>query len=90
MLLQTLIVGDGCPAEGVSSATAALMGQTPPPHFCSMVVRLIAVQILNPQVDCLCLFLLNNLITLICRICIVWNKFVGEALSYQHRTKPRI
>ncbi|KAF5273419.1 hypothetical protein FQA39_LY07436 [Lamprigera yunnana] len=46
---QTLIVGDTCPAEGVSSATAALMNQTPPPHFCSMVVRLIALQILNTQ-----------------------------------------
>jgi len=32
--------------EGVSSATAALMSQVPPPHFCSIVVRLIALQIL--------------------------------------------
>lgn len=47
---QTLIVGEGYPTEGVSSATAALMSQTPPPHFCSMVVRLIAQQILNIQV----------------------------------------
>ncbi|XP_025829365.1 protein unc-80 homolog [Agrilus planipennis] len=45
---QVLIVGEGCTTDGgVSSATAALMNQTPPPHFCSMVVRLIAVQILN-------------------------------------------
>ncbi|XP_031332358.1 protein unc-80 homolog isoform X3 [Photinus pyralis] len=46
---QTLIVGESCPTEGVSSATAALMTQTPPQHFCSMVVRLIALQILNIQ-----------------------------------------
>ncbi|KAK4883609.1 hypothetical protein RN001_006928 [Aquatica leii] len=46
---QALIVGESCPTEGVSSATAALMNQTPPPHFCSMVVRLIALQILNTQ-----------------------------------------
>ncbi|KAJ8947309.1 hypothetical protein NQ318_004561 [Aromia moschata] len=44
---QGLIVSDSCTTEGVSSATAALMSQAPPPHFCSMVVRLIALQIQN-------------------------------------------
>lgn len=46
--LQALIVGDTTSniAECVSSATAALMSQVPPPHFCSTVVRLIALQIL--------------------------------------------
>ncbi|XP_065337258.1 protein unc-80 homolog isoform X7 [Cloeon dipterum] len=46
---QALIVGDAVSTgvvEGVSSATAALMSQVPPPHFCSIVVRLIALQIL--------------------------------------------
>ena len=38
-------------SEGVSSATAALMSQAPPPHFCSMVVRLIALQIQNTNVS---------------------------------------
>lgn len=47
---QTLIVSDCSCSEGVSSATAALMNQAPPPHFCSTVVRLIALQILNTQV----------------------------------------
>ncbi|XP_015837453.1 protein unc-80 homolog isoform X13 [Tribolium castaneum] len=42
---QFLIVSDCYASEGVSSATAALMSQAPPPHFCSMVVRLIALQI---------------------------------------------
>ncbi|XP_049834730.1 protein unc-80 homolog isoform X4 [Schistocerca gregaria] len=46
---QALIVGDSSSSnvgECVSSATAALMSQVPPPHFCSIVVRLIALQIL--------------------------------------------
>ncbi|KAK9884494.1 hypothetical protein WA026_007335 [Henosepilachna vigintioctopunctata] len=42
---QSLIVTDNCSGEGVSSATAALMSRTPPPQFCSVVVRLIALQI---------------------------------------------
>ncbi|KAJ8917160.1 hypothetical protein NQ315_012652 [Exocentrus adspersus] len=44
---QGLIVSDSCTTEGVSGATAALMSQAPPAHFCSMVVRLIALQIQN-------------------------------------------
>ncbi|CAH0559503.1 unnamed protein product [Brassicogethes aeneus] len=44
---QSLIVSDSSASEGVSSATAALMSQAPPQHFCSMVVRLIALQIQN-------------------------------------------
>lgn len=47
---QFLIVSDCCSMEGVSSATAAVMSQPPPAHFCSMVVRLIALQILNTTV----------------------------------------
>ncbi|XP_071051603.1 protein unc-80 homolog isoform X3 [Onthophagus taurus] len=44
--VQSLLVSD-CGTEGMSSATAALMKQTPPAHFCSTAVRLIALQILN-------------------------------------------
>ncbi|XP_021940294.1 protein unc-80 homolog isoform X4 [Zootermopsis nevadensis] len=46
---QALIVGETTSAgmgECMPSATAALMCQVPPPHFCSTVVRLIALQIL--------------------------------------------
>ncbi|XP_071444564.1 protein unc-80 homolog isoform X1 [Hetaerina americana] len=47
---QALIVGEssnaGLGGECLSSATTALMSQVPPPHFCSTVVRLIALQIL--------------------------------------------
>ncbi|XP_046393341.1 protein unc-80 homolog [Ischnura elegans] len=47
---QALIVGEssstGLGGECISSATTALMSQVPPPHFCSTVVRLIALQIL--------------------------------------------
>ncbi|KAG5895326.1 hypothetical protein JTB14_000598 [Gonioctena quinquepunctata] len=46
---QGLIVSEICSTEGVSGATAALMSQAPPPHFCSMVVRLIALQIQSTQ-----------------------------------------
>jgi hypothetical protein len=49
LIFQALIVGETASAgvgECVSSATAALMGQVPPPQFCSTVVRLIALQIL--------------------------------------------
>ncbi|XP_056632405.1 protein unc-80 homolog isoform X2 [Diorhabda sublineata] len=49
---QSLIVSDSCSQEGVSGATAALMSQAPPAHFCSMVVRLIALQIQNTQDSC--------------------------------------
>ncbi|XP_044757175.1 protein unc-80 homolog [Coccinella septempunctata] len=44
---QSLIVTDPSSGDGVSSATAALMSQAPPPQFCSMVVRLIALQMQN-------------------------------------------
>jgi hypothetical protein len=46
---QALVVGETTSSgvgESVSSATAALMGQVPPPHFCSTVVRLVVLQIL--------------------------------------------
>ncbi|GLG97294.1 Protein unc-80 homolog [Gryllus bimaculatus] len=46
---QALIVGDSNTSsvgECISSASVALMSQVPPPHFCSTVVRLIALQIL--------------------------------------------
>ncbi|XP_075975825.1 unc80, NALCN channel complex subunit isoform X2 [Anticarsia gemmatalis] len=45
--VQALIVSDNSCGENLSSATAALMSQPPPPHFCSTVVRLIALQIIN-------------------------------------------
>ncbi|XP_050309913.1 protein unc-80 homolog isoform X2 [Anthonomus grandis grandis] len=41
---QSLIVTECC-GEGVSGATAAILSQAPPANFCSMVVRLIALQI---------------------------------------------
>ncbi|XP_073988249.1 unc80, NALCN channel complex subunit isoform X3 [Rhodnius prolixus] len=45
---QSLIIGETATGlgENVSSATTALMSQVPPPHFCDIVVRLIALQIL--------------------------------------------
>jgi hypothetical protein len=49
-LFQALIVGETTSTgvgECMPSATAALMCQVPPPHFCSTVVRLIALQILT-------------------------------------------
>ncbi|CAG9815242.1 unnamed protein product [Phaedon cochleariae] len=46
---QGLIVSDCCSTEGVPGSTAALMSQAPPAHFCSMVVRLIGLQIQNTQ-----------------------------------------
>jgi hypothetical protein len=49
LMFQSLIVGETTSTgvgECVSSATAALMSLVPPPHFCSTVVRLIALQIL--------------------------------------------
>ncbi|KAF7271721.1 hypothetical protein GWI33_015431 [Rhynchophorus ferrugineus] len=48
---QSLIVTECC-VEGVSGATAALLSQAPPPNFCSMVVRLIALQIQDGQEFC--------------------------------------
>lgn len=85
---QSLIVSDACSTEGVSSATAALMNQAPPAHFCSMVVRLVAAQILNTQV------ILNNLyrmgiVELIRRICVLWNKSAEEARFFRRRIKRK-
>ena len=48
--VQNLIVNESAP-ENVSGASAALMSQSPPAFFCSTVVRLIALQVVNP-VDC--------------------------------------
>ncbi|XP_013174007.1 PREDICTED: protein unc-80 homolog isoform X2 [Papilio xuthus] len=45
--VQALIVSESTTGENLSSATAALMSQPPPPHFCSTVVRLIALQVIN-------------------------------------------
>ncbi|XP_072929178.1 protein unc-80 homolog [Epargyreus clarus] len=45
--VQALIVSDNNCGENLSSATAALMSQPPPTHFCSTVVRLIALQVIN-------------------------------------------
>ncbi|CAG4970497.1 unnamed protein product [Parnassius apollo] len=49
--VQALIVSDNNSGENLSSATAALMSQPPPPHFCSTVVRLIALQVINTGVS---------------------------------------
>jgi protein unc-80 len=49
--VQNLITEPGGTIEGVSSAGAALMSQSPPAFFCSTVVRLIALQLVSP-VDC--------------------------------------
>lgn len=50
IILQALIVSENNSGENLSSATAALMSQPPPPHFCSTVVRLIALQVINTGV----------------------------------------
>ncbi|XP_055525794.1 protein unc-80 homolog isoform X1 [Wyeomyia smithii] len=47
--VQNLIVNEpGNFLEGVSSAGAALMSKSPPPFFCSQVVRLVALQVVSP------------------------------------------
>lgn len=47
--VQSLIVNEpGSAAEGVSSAANAVVTQSPPPFFCSAVVRLIALQLISP------------------------------------------
>lgn len=47
--IQNLIVNEpGNFPEGVSSAGAALMSKSPPPFFCSQVVRLVALQVVSP------------------------------------------
>lgn len=50
--VQNLIINEpGSAPDGVSSAGAALMSQSPPAFFCSTVVRLVALQVVSP-VDC--------------------------------------
>ncbi|KAL1497693.1 hypothetical protein ABEB36_008611 [Hypothenemus hampei] len=51
IVCQSLIVTDCC-IEGMSAASVALLSQAPPPNFCSMVVRLIALQIQDGQDFC--------------------------------------
>ncbi|XP_038122393.1 protein unc-80 homolog isoform X5 [Culex quinquefasciatus] len=47
--VQNLIVNEpGNFPEGVSSAGAALMSKSPPPFFCSQVVRLVSLQVVSP------------------------------------------
>ncbi|XP_058813943.1 protein unc-80 homolog isoform X3 [Topomyia yanbarensis] len=47
--VQNLIVNEPSNfLEGVSSAGAALMSKSPPPFFCSQVVRLVALQVVSP------------------------------------------
>ncbi|XP_055584997.1 protein unc-80 homolog [Uranotaenia lowii] len=47
--VQNLIVNEPSNfPEGVSSAGAALMSKSPPPFFCSQVVRLVALQVVSP------------------------------------------
>lgn len=52
--VQNLIVNEPGNNEGISSAGAALMSQSPPAFFCSTVVRLISLQVVCPG-DCLSL-----------------------------------
>ncbi|XP_031777864.1 protein unc-80 homolog isoform X3 [Nasonia vitripennis] len=44
---QALIIGDTAQIELTSSASAALMSKIPPQHFCSTVLRLIALQVIS-------------------------------------------
>ena len=44
---QSLIIGDTAQIEVTSSASAALMSKIPPQHFCSTVLRLIALQVIS-------------------------------------------
>lgn len=45
-LFQCLLMGEGQASElGLSTAGQALMGKIPPTHFCSTVVRLLALQV---------------------------------------------
>lgn len=38
-------MGEGAANEHLSSSQAALLGKIPPTHFCSTVVRLLALQV---------------------------------------------
>ncbi|XP_067205239.1 protein unc-80 homolog isoform X2 [Linepithema humile] len=44
---QALIVGDTPPEDVTSASAAALMSKIPPPHFCSTVLRLIALHVIS-------------------------------------------
>lgn len=92
MKFQALIVLDGVCIEGCSSATAALMAQPPPPHFCSTVVRLIALQILNTGVSYFFYQIFNGAIfnEHFFRKAIHWSKFVVEVQYFQHKKKQKI
>ncbi|XP_037920959.1 protein unc-80 homolog [Hermetia illucens] len=47
--VQNLIINEpGATTDGVSSAGAALMSQSPPAFFCSTVVRLLSLQVVSP------------------------------------------
>lgn len=42
-----MIVGDTPPEDVTSASAAALMSKIPPPHFCSTVLRLIALHVIS-------------------------------------------
>ncbi|XP_029661672.1 protein unc-80 homolog [Formica exsecta] len=44
---QALIVGDTPPEDITSASAAAVMSKIPPPHFCSTVLRLIALHVIS-------------------------------------------
>ncbi|XP_072743186.1 protein unc-80 homolog isoform X2 [Anoplolepis gracilipes] len=44
---QALIVGDTLPEDVTSASAAAVMSKIPPPHFCSTVLRLIALHVIS-------------------------------------------
>lgn len=46
-VLQSLVIGDTNNVEMTSASTAALMSKIPPSHFCSTVLRLIALYVIS-------------------------------------------
>ncbi|XP_070172138.1 protein unc-80 homolog isoform X4 [Polyergus mexicanus] len=44
---QALIVGDTPPEDITSASAAAVMSKIPPPHFCSTILRLIALHVIS-------------------------------------------
>ena len=45
--MQALIIGDTAQIEVTSNASAALMSKIPPAHFCSTVLRLVALHVIS-------------------------------------------
>lgn len=45
--MQSLIIGDTSPEDMTSASSAALMSKIPPQHFCSTVLRVIALHVIS-------------------------------------------